>query len=245
MRHQLWYRSLQHYNLQLFRRGAFFFFFVGCSIQQETRDITESKHQTTRIAMSPDFPLRHNYQPGNTLQKYLKTSVCFQAEMYIISPPRLTWHWGHMPLSFCFEQVHKSISHLLPTIKSALKFYYLFRMCNVMWFMWTQWVTPCNCGCFCGRCPHRDPLPPAARSLTAAFFQPQRKHSLIRDTLVPRKHGHVQELLQPVLCSTAQRQGSYYTISMWDCLARCRSLRKVSPLLNFIFLSQRRRLIAS
>lgn len=185
--------------------------------------------------MSPDFPFRQNYQPGNTRHKYLEASVCFQDEMYIISPLSLTRHWGHMPLSFCFEQVHKSISHLLLTIKSALKFYYLFIMCNVMWFMWTQWVTPCNCGCFCGQCPHSDPLPPAARSLTAAFSSLS-ANTRSRDTLVPRKRGSVLELLQPVL---------YYTISTWDCFAECQTFQKVGPLLNFIFLPEQRRLIAS
>ena len=53
-------------ELQLIRRRPFF---VSYEIQQLTKDKTESEYQTTRIAMSPYFPLSHNYQPGNTHAK--------------------------------------------------------------------------------------------------------------------------------------------------------------------------------
>ncbi len=54
--------------------------------------------------------------------------------------------------SLGFVQGHKSIVQLLLTINCALKFYSLFMMCNVMWFMWTQWVTGSNCGSFFADC---------------------------------------------------------------------------------------------
>ncbi len=59
--------------------------------------------------------------------------------------------------SLGFVQGHKSIVQLLLTINCALKFYSLFMMCNVMWFMWTQWVTGSNCGSFLRTVPSRRP----------------------------------------------------------------------------------------
>jgi len=99
---------------------------------------------------------------------------------YITRVIRVTWHWGHPPLSLGFVRGHKSIVKLLLTINCALKFYNLFMMYNVIWFMWTLWVTHSNCGCFCGLCPHDDlPKPPAARALSAAWSRSAPNTSLL------------------------------------------------------------------
>lgn len=86
--------------------------------------------------------------------KLLKNICLFSGQnmQFITCVIRVTWHWGHPPLSLGFVRGHKSIVQLLLTINCALKFYSLFMMCNVMWFMWTQWVTGSNCGCFFADC---------------------------------------------------------------------------------------------
>lgn len=153
--------------------------------------------------MSPYFPLNHNDQPGNTSQKILENICLFSGlKCRSLHPPRLacrevTWHWGHVALSFFFEQDHKSIPHLLPTIKTALKFYCLFMMCNVAWFMWTQWVTLCNYGrlffFFGGPCPLRDPLSHTGCQITySSIFQLRRKHTHACTRTHPRACAHAR-----------------------------------------------------
>lgn len=82
---------------------------------------------------------------------------------------RVTWHWGHPSISFCFVLAHKSIVLLLLTINCALKFYSLFMMCNVIWFMWTLWVTGSNCECFRGSCPCGDLQSSSCQSTFSSF----------------------------------------------------------------------------
>lgn len=107
-----------------------------------------------------------------TVQTKLLKNICLfsgQNTQYITRVIRVTWHWGHQALSLGFVRARKSVVQLLLTINCALKFYSLFMMCNVIWFMWTQWVTGSNCGCFCGPCPPDDlQKTPAARALSAA-----------------------------------------------------------------------------
>lgn len=104
--------------------------------------------------------------------KLLKNICLFSGQnmQYITCVIRVTWHWGHPPLSLGFVQGHKSIVQLLLTINCALKFYSLFMMCNVMWFMWTQWVTRSNCGCFLRTVPSRRP--PKNSSCQSTFSGP-------------------------------------------------------------------------
>lgn len=75
-------------------------------------------------------------QMGNIIvavQTKLLKNICLfsgQNMQYITRVIRVTWHWGHPPLSLSFVQGHKSIVWLLLTINCALKFYSLFMMCS-------------------------------------------------------------------------------------------------------------------
>lgn len=144
-----------------------------------------------------------------TVQTKLLKNICLfsgQNTQYITRAIRVTWHWGHQALSLGFVRGRKSVVQLLLTINCALKFYSLFMMCNVIWFMWTQWVTGSNCGCFRGLCPHDDLQklqlperfqrlgPPAVRTLLLDTSKPEGKSV---PALVPLDQwGEIQTILK-------------------------------------------------
>lgn len=127
-----------------------------------------------RWALLPQFPLsnangKHHCGCSNkTPQKHLLVFRPKYAIYHSCNKSDVTLRSSAPSLGFV--RGHKSIVQLLLTINCALKFYSLFMMCNVTLFMWTQWVTGSNCGCFLRTVPSRRP--PKNSSCQSTFSGP-------------------------------------------------------------------------